>query len=47
LFGFGRDRLGSYSPLMLAAAAVMVGAVLLLRGLGRHTDTSAPSSAAR
>lgn len=34
LMGFGHDILGSYRPLMLTAAAVMVGAVLLLAKLG-------------
>jgi MFS family permease len=48
LFGFGRDRLGSYAPLMLAAAAVMIGAVLLLARLAppRLQPDSASSAVA-
>ena len=35
LFGFGHDRLGTYSPLMIGAAAVMVMALALLSRLPR------------
>jgi len=38
LFGFGHDRLGTYSPLMFAAAGTMIASVVMLTRLERHPD---------